>query len=60
MSVGCNDFDTLSNKDLLASICDTVTKMKASYPGIKIIVSITIPRLDDKDLKVIRTNELLS
>ena len=60
MSVGCNDLDSRSAEEVFESICDTVTKMKASYPRIKIIISEITPRMDDKDVKVIRTNELLN
>ena len=59
ISVGTNDLVYKTPHQLFQTVHNFVVKLKDSVPGIKIILSEVLPRMDDVDKKVKEVNQLL-
>ena len=60
MSVGCNDLVTNTPHQLFTNIHTLVDRLRASFPGIKIIISEVTPRMDAVDGRVQEANKLIN
>ena len=60
MSIGCNDLVTNTPHQLFTNIHTLVDRLRASFPGIKIIISEVTPRMDAVDGRVQEANKLIN
>ena len=54
------DIDYSPGIDVHKSLTDTISKIKASHPDIKVLISDLTPRKDVKDHEVITCNQMLN